>query len=385
LKKLKIIFILLILLVSLGGYVFFQSNPPEYVYRAVAMSPPTVDDYARFPYVEIKNSPDTFIFQESSDTSSELIEEAFNVSNVDIFFESTQTTSFLVIKNDIILYENYFNGADKESLLASFSVSKSVLSALIGIAIQENHIQSVDDPITNYIPELQSRGFDRVTIKNLLMMSSGVANFNTQYKVLRLWDADTRSFYHTDLRKVALTELYLDTEPGSEFSYNNLNPVLLGLILERSTNMSVSKYLEEKLWIPLEMEYPATWNIDSNKNKFEKMALGLNARAIDFTKFGRLFLNNGNWNGEQLISEDWISDSTQFKESEKNLRAGADSYYKYSWWVYSENEKSDFSAVGLYGQFLYISPENNVIIIRTGKEEGLHNWPELFSELADTI
>ena len=120
----------------------------------------------------------------------------------------------------------------------------------------------------------------------------------------------TKTYYDTDLRSLALSAK-IEEAPGKRFHYNNYNPLLLGIILERTTHKHVSQYLEEKIWKPLGMEAPGSWSLDSDASGFEKMESGINARAIDFARIGRLFLNNGNWNGKQIISEKWVNESTR--------------------------------------------------------------------------
>ena len=207
-------------------------------------------------------------------------------ASFDELLASTQTTAFLIIKDDRLIYENYFNGYERDSINTSFSVAKSFVSALVGISIDEGLIDSVDDPITKYIPELQNKDsrYSAITIKNLLSMSSGLRYVEEETP----FSDDTKTYYDPNLRTVALSAV-IEEEPGKRFHYNNYNYLLLGIILERATGMPVAKYMEEKLWKPLGMEAPASWSLDSETNGFEKMESGINARAIDFAKFGRLY------------------------------------------------------------------------------------------------
>jgi CubicO group peptidase (beta-lactamase class C family) len=199
--------------------------------------------------------------------------------NFDKFLVSTGTTAFIIIKDDTVLYEKYFNGYQRDSIGTSFSMAKSITSALIGVAIDEGLIASVDDPITRYIPELKEKDFrfDNITIKNLLTMSSGLRYVEEGLP----WSDDTRTYYDTNLRSLALSSK-IEEAPGKRFHYNNYNPLLLGMILERVTHKPVSQYLEDKIWKPLGMDAPASWSLDSDASGFEKMESGINARAIDF-------------------------------------------------------------------------------------------------------
>jgi CubicO group peptidase (beta-lactamase class C family) len=290
----------------------------------------------------------------------------------DKYLEENKTVAFLIIKNDTIQYEKYFKDYDKESIVPSFSMAKSVTSILIGCAIDEGLIKSVDEPITNYIPELKKNGFDKVTIKHLLQMTSGI-KFNESY-VNPFGDA--ASFYYgLNLRK-EIRKMKLKTEPGKKFEYMSGNTQLLGLVLERSLKeKTITSYLQEKIWTPLEMEYDASWSIDRKKNGLEKTFCCLNARARDFAKIGRLYMNKGIWNGKQIVSQKWVEESTKLDTSE-----GSANFYQYQWWLPTPNE--DFMAEGILGQFVYVNPAKDLIIVRLGKNEGKANWWTIFKSLA---
>ncbi len=290
----------------------------------------------------------------------------------DKYLEDNKTVAFLIIKNDTIQYEKYFKGYDKQSIVPSFSMAKSVTSILIGCAIDEGLIKSVDEPITNYIPELTKNGFDKVTIKHLLQMTSGI-RFNESY-VNPFGDA--ASFYYgLNLRK-EIGKMKLKTEPGKQFEYVSGNTQLLGLVLERSLkDKTITSYLQEKIWTPLGMEYDASWSIDRKKNGLEKTFCCLNARARDFAKIGRLYKNKGNWNGKQIVSQKWVEESTKLDTSE-----GSANFYQYQWWLPTPNE--DFMAEGILGQFVYVNPSKDLIIVRLGKKEGKADWWTIFTSLA---
>ena len=290
----------------------------------------------------------------------------------DKYLEDNKKVAFLIIKNDTIQYEKYFKGYNKESIVPSFSMAKSVTSILIGCAIDEGLIKSVNEPITNYIPELKENGFDKVTIKHLLQMTSGI-KFNESY-VNPFGDA--ASFYYgLNLRK-EIAKMKLKTEPGKKFEYVSCNTQLLGLVLERSLKENtITSYLQEKIWTPLEMEYDASWSIDRKKNGLEKTFCCLNARARDFAKIGRLYKNKGNWNGKQIVSQKWVEESTKLDTTE-----GSAKYYQYQWWLPTPNE--DFMAEGILGQFIYVNPTKDLIIVRLGKNEGKADWWTIFTSLA---
>ncbi|MCH8317533.1 MAG: serine hydrolase [Bacteroidetes bacterium] len=318
---------------------------------------------------------------------------------------STKTVAFLIIKNDTILYEKYFHKYDEASVTTSFSMAKSFTSALIGIAISEGFIQNINQPITDYIPELKDKGFEKIKIKNLLQMTSGIKFTENYYNPFSNVD---KLYYGNNILKI-ITHLKIDKQPGKEYRYISINSQLLGLILQRATGKNISEYLQEKIWIPLGMEYDATWSIDSKKNGMEKTYCCLNARARDFAKFGRLYLNKGNWNGKQIISREWIKESTKIDTTNGSRRN-----YQYGWWIMPFPPKADqplrkspvrstpgsfgesfeqaespvqkaFWAKGHLGQFIFVYPQENVIIVRLGKKRGKVNWGKVFLEIVEKI
>ena len=380
----------LILLVLSGVQIVFLSlrYSPEYMTRELFMDLGNADDYLTLPSRALTASPHPFQF--AVDTSKEaLVQETFRssagIEDLDVFLESTGTWSFMVIQNDTILYERYFKGYQHDSMVTSFSVAKSFDSALIGIAIDEGHIKSVNDPITDYLPELAERDprFRDIQIRHLLMMASGLRY--EPDRPLGMGDG-TLTYTFDDLRHLALTETEVVEQPGTTFLYNNYNPLLLGMILERATGQSVTAYLQEKIWDPIGMEYDGSWSLDSAETGFEKMESGINARPVDFAKFGRLYLNGGNWNGTQVMPADWVAVSTQ----DNGLIQNAPIYYGYMWWGEKcTPESQDFLALGNYGQYVYVSPAHDLIVVRNGETYGVESsgeewgvWAEAFCKFA---
>lgn len=377
---------------------------PDYATRCIATlwDPTGVTDYNKFTYREIKNSPPVFNFKKQ--LNEDLVNSLFikagyrsgnkemPIQNLDTFLKTNGTTSFIVIKDDTILYEKYFNGYQRDSICTSFSVAKSFDSTLIGLAIEDGYIKSVNEPIINYLPELDRDGLGSVTIRNLLMMSSGIHYVETHLP----WGDDALTYYYPDLRKIALT-VHMDSVPGQYFWYDDYHPLLEGMILERTTHQHVADYLQNKIWGRLGMEFPASWSLDSKETGFEKMATGINARTIDFAKFGRLFLSKGNWEGSQIIPAAWVTEATTMSDDARAgnrsyyslydntpmFRAGS-GYYKYHWWAWDRgNGNYDYSAAGNFGQYIYVCPLKNVIIVRNGTSSGnVDAWPGIFFKVA---
>ena len=218
-----------------------------------------------------------------------MLESALGIDDPDSALEAAGTQAFIVIQNDTILYKRYFNGARRESIVTSFSMAKSFTSALVGIALAEGYIKSVDDPVTKYLPELAARDprFSNITLRHLLMMSSGL-QFTREDRPIFIDDIfsdNSLAYYHPDLRELALENTRIIEPPGRHFLYNNYNLQLIGMVLERATGQNVSYYLQEKICKPISMEFDVSWSLDRQESGFELMQAGINARAIDFAKF----------------------------------------------------------------------------------------------------
>jgi CubicO group peptidase (beta-lactamase class C family) len=378
----------------------------SYLKRFIFWNYPGINDYKKFPYNEISCEGPFFTFNKdeakegyAADILRE-VEYQYKNKKLKFSFEnlliSTGTTAFIIIKNDTVLYEKYFNKYSRESVNTSFSTSKSFTSALIGIAIDEGYIKSLDDKVIDWLPELKHRVSDSLSVRHLISMSSGIKYNHSYYP----WADEAKSYHYPDLRKLVLSLTMQEHQPGLYFKYSNYNTILLGIILERSTNTAVSELLQNKIWKPIGMEFPASWSTDSRKNKFPKMESGINARSIDFAKFGRLFLNSGRWGNNQIISDNWIKESTSpldLKDIEyyfsKNYYPYSmffndkQLYYKYGWWgLKLDEEHYDFMAIGNLGQFIYVSPQKSMIIVRNGSKWGQINWwPGLFKRITEIL
>jgi CubicO group peptidase (beta-lactamase class C family) len=377
--------LVLVLVVVVVGYL----SAHFYLTRTIFWGESDYKDLEKFPARAIHNAPPTSRFDQLPENNPyvsqiEAIANTYNDGSFEDYLESSGTTAFLVIHNDELLYERYSSGYDETSLQTSFSMAKSFASALVGIAIDEGDIKSVNEPITNYLPELleQDKRFSQITIRDLLTMSSGIKYEEGGDLPWSEEADDTKTYYSTDLRELALN-CRIEGKPGEYFEYNNYNPLLVGMILERATGMRVSRYLQEKLWKPLGMEADGSWSLDSTSSGFEKMESGVNARARDFARFGMLFAKEGNWEGRQLISRGWVEESTRADTSTDPSQD-----YQYFWWVDTPDGKDHFSARGKYGQYIYVAPERDLVIVRLGKEEGERGhgyWIDLFEELATKL
>ena len=382
-RSLKIISLTIPSLVLILLVILSIQFTPTYVYRLITMNVPDVYDYKSFNNHEIQGakSTNTFTSQHKDKYVESLFGELVAKTGFNSFEEwaiESQTTALIVIKKDTIIYENYFNGFNRDSYFHSQSMAKSFISFLIGAAIDDGLIISIDDPITNYVPELLERDqrFKKITIKNLLEMRSGL-EYNTSLipftNIHSPWHDEAVGYYHPNVRKLLLDDVEISSEPGKNFQYSNYNTSYLGLIIERATNLTVSNYLEQKLWSKI-MEHDALFSVDSKESNFEYMPSRLIARAIDYARFGQLMLNKGNWYGNQIISKDWVLESTRENKSiPRDIypkwfgRGDKRIYYNYQWWGHVNKDGTyNFYANGNLGQNIYIIPHKETVIVHCG-------------------
>lgn len=371
-------------------YFVIASRTDTFTGRWVAWKSSGVDDYLLFPFAAVKRSAETFTFLDGKeDFPVKEISYEFKgkprTANLEALLEQTGTTAFIVIKDDTILYENYFNGHQRDSVVTSFSIAKSLTSLLMGMAIDDGYIQSLDEPVTQYIPELAEvdPAYENITLQHLLSMKSGIAFKDTDIP----WHDKSRAYYHPYLREV-VTQLPLAEPPGRTFVYNTFNPIILGIVLENATGQSVAAYFEERFWMRLGSEYDASWSLDSREDAMAKMESGFNGRAIDFAKIGRLILNEGAWDGEQIISAEWINDSTKLEAEDFVPKFGENVYYRNGWWLISPKGNDEYTVFGWghLGQYLFVFPDDGMIILRFGKEIGqVDSWRQIAQQIVKVV
>jgi CubicO group peptidase (beta-lactamase class C family) len=350
------------------------------VARALIWGESDVGDQDRFPARRIATAGDTSRLPSRAEIEPRADADADGESTAfDAFLRESDTLAFLVVHDNRLVYERYFDGSTRRSLLTSFSAAKSFVSTLVGMAIDEGLIGSIEDPVTDYLPELavRDRRFERIRLRHLLAMSSGIRYHEAGFP----WPFgdNTYTYYGVDLRDVALTRTRIERPPGHEWQYNNFHPLLLGLVLERVTGLSVSEYMARRLWQPLGAEGDATWNLDSTRSGFEKLESGLNARAVDYARFGLLFLHEGEWNGARIVSRSWVRAATAV-----DATTDPASHYQFFWWLDLERP-GRFYALGKYGQYIYVAPDADTVIVRLGRDWGVDNrsWLETFRDVTD--
>ncbi|MDE6365685.1 MAG: beta-lactamase family protein [Lachnospiraceae bacterium] len=279
------------------------------------------------------------------------------------FIENTKTTAMIVIKEDVIKYENYFMGGDEDTLFSSNSMGKSFVSALMGIAVAEGHVGSVEDPLGKYIPEFVGTALEYIPVRACLQMTSGIA-----------FDEDTdmngfsmKTLMGTPAMKV-IAKYGVQEAPYTYRRYQSINTEILGKVITNATGRSLAEYMEEKLWKKIDPAKDAYWTLS---NGSELAMGGLSVSLRDYARFARLYLNEGSYNGEQILPRAWVRDSLDISAEYSKPGANHDADnaigYGYQWWVPEGNE-GEFMAIGVYGQWIYVNPTNRVIIVKTSAD-----------------
>ncbi len=403
------------------------------VSRSLTYWYPNIDDHKIFRSVELTPPEKPFTFHEGAPGLREKItnwtvehSHWFGADTLDMplgEYLATRggTTAFLIIRNDSILFENYYRGYDREKISTVFSVSKSVTSLMAGIAVDDGFIESVHDPVTKYIPELARRDphWSRLTVEHLLDMRAGF-RFDENYS--GLFSKSAALYYGTNhLGKMKRMRF----EDDDTYDYDSATTAMLGLVVQRAVGRNMAEYMQERVWTPLGMENRATWSIDDRRHRMTKSDSGLNTTARDLAKIGRLYLHGGEWNGVQIVDSAWVARSVtpnpanggyqyQWYSQDLWLRSFANPDREDGLWPDRESatawareaaQKEDcphwrvygnergwwcitylkpFYALGIMKQVLWVDPAKNLIMVRLG-ETGDKEYERLFHNLAKVL
>jgi len=278
---------------------------------------------------------------------------------LEVFHRKTKTVAFVMFKNDSLYIEKYYDGYGPDSKSNSFSVAKSFISALLGRAIKDGKIKSLDQKVKEFIPELQGPYADQVTVGDLSSMASGQKWDEAYYSPLSV---TTAAYFVEDLGKLILQQP-IDEAPGKKYIYKSGTTQLLGMVLTKATGKSLTDYLYETLWNPMGAEYESYWQIDSEENELEKAYCCIASNAKDFARMGKLYKDYGKWEGQVLLDSSFVAKSIQarFPESPE---------YGYGWWLKSYKGHDVFMMRGHLGQYVMVFPKENIILVRLGHTKG---------------
>jgi len=332
----------------------------SYLLRAVSKiyftghSTAFLSDYKRF---------DNHILPASENPQAWPLHKNYNEINLsedlEAFHKKTQTVAFVLIKNDSVYLEKYYDNYGPDSKSNSFSVAKSFVSALLGKAIMDGYIQSLDQKVIDFIPEIKGPYADLVTVGDLASMGSGQRWDEAYYSPLSV---TTAAYFVEDLGKLILTQP-IDEVPGIEFIYKSGTTQLLGMVISKATGKNLTDYLYETLWNPMGAEHESFWQVDSAKKGLEKAYCCIASNAKDFARLAKLYKDHGKWNGKVLLDSTFVTKSIQprFPESPE---------YGYSWWLKEYKGHKVFMMRGHLGQYVITFPEENLILVRLGHTKG---------------
>ena len=294
----------------------------------------------------------------------------------DFFLQQTSTTSFLVLKNDTLIFKRYLNGVKEGDFTQLFSVTKVFVTALLGMAIQDKIILDIETPITHYFPDLKNKEFNQLTLRHLSQMQSGL-NYDEYGNIFQ-----TLQFYYDKNLTQSIYSAQFDTPPGKQFMYKSIDTQILGECIKKALgDTSILDYFYQRLWNQLGMQDTAYWALDSKIARNPKYYGGLNMSARDLAKFGTLILHNGKYKRKQLFPKNWFNycDDTTHRSIE-------DDKYCLGWYYFVDEPTDDvYVAAGFNGQIMLINETKNVIVIRLGKDRGGVDWYPIMKKLSNLV
>jgi CubicO group peptidase (beta-lactamase class C family) len=276
--------------------------------------------------------------------------------------KDNQTIAFLVIQNDSIQYENYWAGYGEKSLSGSFSMAKSVISMLMGIAIEEGKVKSVDDYVSNYIPELKREGTDTIKIKDLLTMSAGFKWTESYWNLF----GKTADIYYGDRVRQVVGSLKADYAPGQKYYYSSAETQLIAWVIENAYGRSIPDLFSEKIWSKIGAENDALWSLDK-KDGVAKAFCCLNSNARDFARLGKLVLQNGMWDSVQIVPSSYIKEATTADSWLMDENGNPVDFYGYQFWIINYKGMKIPYFRGVQGQMIYVIPDKNAVVVRLGE------------------
>lgn len=350
-KLLKTVVVIVVLCVAL-----LYITDTDYLIKAVrtiymqGYTTAFLDDYKKFDNQIIENGtaqpwPNHKNYNSAKET------ERLQKANTDY-----GTVAYVIIKNDSIWFENYYDGYDANSKSNSFSMAKSYVSGLMGKAIMEGHIKSLNQPVSDFLPTFSEGKAAKMTVGDLSSMSSGTNWDEAYYSPLSI---TTRAYFDDDLEKVMLGLKVVD-EPGKAYKYASGDTQMLAMVIEKATGKKLYDYFEEKIWKPLGAENATLWQVDSEGHDLVKAYCCIASNAKDFARFGKLYKDHGKWNGQQILDSTFVAQSLKPRFSE---------VYGYGWWLKDYKGKNFKMMRGHLGQYVIVQPEDNVIIVRLGHQK----------------
>lgn len=330
---------------------------------------PDAETYKIFPQAYVQPSDSAFHFirpakQRNDLDTLQVFDGQQHYLPLKDYLKAGQVNLFMVIRNDSILYEKYDKGYSDSTLATTFSIAKSMLSVLVGQALADGRIKSLDDPILNYIPELSANSaYSTLILRDLFTMKSGLAFRDTNGGIINAFFSDEAKYYYTDDMKRELLKVKRVGYPGQAWQYKSIDAILLGWVVEKATKKSLAQYFQERLWQRIGTQYRASWGLDHVKG-LTNTASRFQVTAIDLAKVGRLYLNDGQYNGQQVVPQDWVLQTIKMQGSTPVTSKGwQKTTQNYLWWLPQEGVNGEYAAEGMLGQRLYVDPLTKTIIV----------------------
>ena len=371
-KSLRIIlFSLLFLVISINLFIVLSGR--FYLYKGIAntyligKSGPGIYDRDVFPYSTMAHADTVFRWKEGFKGK-----QIAAGSAEDKFMQKVHTTSFLVFRGDSLLFEQYWGEHNIETASNSFSAAKTFVALLVGIALEEGKIKSLDEPVGNYLPEFKEGAKHKITIRHLLMMASGLDWEESGKNPL---SENAESYYGSDLYGLVTRQKAIE-EPGKRFNYQSGNSQLLGFVIEKATGMDLSEYAYKRIWSRIGTQHDAYWSLDKEKGD-EKAFCCFYATSRDFGRLGKLILQEGSWNGKQIVPQWYMKEMV--KDPEMTTEEGVPNLrYGLHIWTYLGGETPIYYCRGILGQYIISIPAENLVIVRTGfKRNNNYEIPEM--------
>ncbi|MBL7937627.1 MAG: serine hydrolase [Bacteroidia bacterium] len=367
-----ILYSILVIFILLNCIIIFSGR--WYLYKAIATT-----------YLQGKSGPSATEYQIFENRKIEAlnpkpwpVSKDYNTGNLSAHlenvFKEVDTHALVIIKNDTLIHEQYWDNFSDTSHTNSFSMAKSYIGALLGFAIQDGYIKNINEPVSKYIPEFANDWRSKITLEHLVTMSSGIA-FDESYANPFSYPAE--GYYGSDLLKASTRYTKMQNEPGKIYKYLSGNTALLGYCISKAIHKPLSTYLSEKLWGPINCEQDAYWSLDT-KDGLEKSFCCINSNAKDFARMGKLYMHFGNWNGNQLLDSNYVRCSiSAFNCNEENCKPNHT--YGYAWWLTKYKDLTVFYMQGMLGQFVICVPEKKLIISKLSRKrrvnKGNNHYP----------
>jgi CubicO group peptidase (beta-lactamase class C family) len=360
-KKIARYFLYTLLAAVVGFNVWIFATGKTHFYPTLYHNFADIDDYLVFTNDTLHPSDKVWEWPHAGNYNKDAISPELKP-----LLDSLETIALVVIKDDSLVHEEYWDGYSDHSYSNSFSMAKTWVSVLTGVALKQGHIKSLDQPVADFLPSFKEGGKEKITIRHLLTMGSGLKWDESYGNPLSTTSA---LYYGHDLMGI-VNDLQVEKEPGKEFSYKSVDTQILGAVLEKATGMHLAAYAEKYLWQPMGAKGLALWSTDHDKG-LAKSYCCLNTNALDFARLGKLYLDSGKWNGTPIVDADYVTASLQPVNMDDIEAHGTPvKFYGYQWWLMADLNRNIFYARGILGQYMIVIPDKRIIIVRLGKHRG---------------